>query len=224
MTLLVAAALVAAAVSAVAATAAGWGRKWGSGTLVMIAVTAAVSGASGAAVIYTAGHDAPTSALQSAYWVLTLSAAAASIDLQTRIIPNPICAATAAVAIAGWAASGFNAYAAGIAVAAALFMLGAFLAGGCGAGDVKLLPSVVLAVTALRHEPYEVLLTAQAFFAVMAVAFIVQWAGTRLVTRGMVSPAGSGAPVPAGAEQGESEAVPLGPAIFIAALVAVSLA
>lgn len=84
--------------------------------------------------------------------VLVILAPAAIIDATSLRLPNPLMVATLAAALTAWLAAGAPLapmLAAGIVGAV---MLVAYLIGGVGAGDVKALPSLVLAATVPLEE------------------------------------------------------------------------
>ncbi|WP_232212142.1 MULTISPECIES: A24 family peptidase [Microbacterium] len=89
------------------------------------------------------GHTAPPALAAT----VALLGAAAVIDLRTMRIPNAVSIGLAAGALSGWAAGGAPLPALICAFATGLIMLAAYSFGGTGAGDVKALPSLVLAAT-----------------------------------------------------------------------------
>lgn len=73
--------------------------------------------------------------------------ASVATDCARRVVPNAIPAALAALFVAAWAWAGFPpgvVLRLGIAAAAFLLLLGGFLFGHCGGGDVKLAAAVML--------------------------------------------------------------------------------
>lgn len=92
--------------------------------------------------------------------LLIVLTAAAVIDIRTLRIPNEVSVAAFVSAVVEWAAAGTHAMPIIAAGATAAMMLVAFVLGGAGGGDVKVLPSLVLAATATFSGPAVTMLAA----------------------------------------------------------------
>lgn len=151
-----------------------------------IAWCASVAFAGGFAAIFTSIITGGT-ALPLAV-VLVFTAAAAATDARYEIIPNPIAAAATVVAGAVWVAAGLPIVALAVTVAAALVLFGLYVAGWIGAGDVKLLPALILS-TWLTSGPTDLLTSftlLQVFLLATSVAHLA-WAIAVRALRGTES-------------------------------------
>lgn len=127
--------------------------------------------------------------------VLVVLAAAAVVDLHTLRLPNTLSFAATLAAVYAWVTTGAHLAPLLVAGSVGLIMLVAYLAGGAGGGDLKMLPPLVLAATA-----------AQPLF-----PFTVLWAS---VLVGVVFTAAFCLHAVAGARR--SQPTPLGPAMLLA--------
>lgn len=150
-----------------------------------IAVATASAGG-GAAAITASAHPYPGLVLV----VLVGAAIAASVDAVTLVIPGALTAALGVTALLGWLVSGAPVLPLAAALIVAVAFVVAFAVSSIGGGDVKLLPSLVLAVASGAADAATAVLAVSAF---LTVSFLVTAAALLLAPRSVSGPTGAAA-------------------------------
>lgn len=191
-----------ALLSPVVVAASSTGRDWTRRDVVWCASVAFAGGfAALFASVLTGGATLPLAV------VLVFAAAAAATDARFEVIPNLVSAAATVVAVAAWVVAGFPIVAVGVAVASSLIFFGLYIAGWIGAGDVKILPALVLTtwLAGGSSDPLGSFALMQVFLLATSVAHLA-WTSAVRVLRGKSAIRGG---------------VPFAPAMFFGGIVTV---
>lgn len=198
-----------AGVAAVAGGGAAWWaaarHRWPRLGVTLLSLTLAAA----ASVVVSATAPVNGTPLQQVLYAMIVGAvmAAAVFDVWRLRIPNQVSMVAFACAAMLWALAGFPVAPVVTAAVVAVGLTGAYVAGWCGAGDVKLIAPVVLAATAAGGgDAVWTMLTASFLLLAVAVTMLPIHISVAVVRRHTHTPPD--------AAEGTADGAPMGPAIL----------